>query len=104
MTADTKTPRDCKHGQLARTCYICELERELAKCPYTRMSADLKPTCAVCGRTEPCELDKDEMSPCTFDPSPRQLYEDNCKLRAERDALQDQLERRTQERDDARTL
>ena len=95
MTADTKTPRDCKHGQLARTCYICELERELA---------DLKPTCSVCGRPEPCGLDQDEMSPCTFDPSPRQLYEDNCKLRAERDALQDQLERRTQERDDARTL
>lgn len=22
---------DCKHGQLARSCYICELEEELAK-------------------------------------------------------------------------
>jgi hypothetical protein len=57
---------------------IAELREQLAA---------LKPTCAVCGRIEPCELDKDEMSPCTFDPSPRQLYDDNCKLRAERDAL-----------------
>ena len=24
------TPRDCEHGQLARACRICELERELA--------------------------------------------------------------------------
>jgi len=23
--------RDCKHGQLARTCGICELEREIAE-------------------------------------------------------------------------
>jgi len=32
MTAETKLvePRDCKHGRLARTCYVCELERELA--------------------------------------------------------------------------
>ena len=26
--------------------------------------------CLVCGAKEPCELDKGEMSPCTFDPSP----------------------------------
>lgn len=24
------TPRDCEHGQLARSCRICELERDLA--------------------------------------------------------------------------
>lgn len=24
------TPRDCEHGQLARACRVCELERELA--------------------------------------------------------------------------
>jgi len=23
--------RECEHGQLARSCYICELERELAR-------------------------------------------------------------------------
>ena len=26
--------------------------------------------CLICGATEPCELDKSEMSPCTFDPHP----------------------------------
>ena len=26
--------------------------------------------CLICGAKEPCELDKSEMSPCTFDPSP----------------------------------
>jgi len=26
----SETPRDCGHGQLARSCRICELERELA--------------------------------------------------------------------------
>ena len=24
------TPRDCKHGQLARSCNVCELEAEVA--------------------------------------------------------------------------
>ena len=26
----SETPRDCKHGQLARSCELCELERENA--------------------------------------------------------------------------
>ncbi len=30
------TPRDCKHGQLARSCGICELERELAAANQSR--------------------------------------------------------------------
>lgn len=30
MTTDTQTPRICEHGQLARQCEICDLQRELA--------------------------------------------------------------------------
>ena len=44
----------------------------------------LKPYCAVCGRTEPCETDQ---VACTFDPSPRALYADNLRLRAEVERL-----------------
>lgn len=39
--------------------------------------AQLIPTCAICGRTEHCE---DNIA-CTFDPSPKALYADNCELR-----------------------
>ena len=47
-----------------------------------RLRAELaafKPTCAICGLSEPCEPTE---TACTFDPSPRALYEDNCRLRA----------------------
>ena len=27
---DTPTPRDCEHGQLSRSCEICELKRDLS--------------------------------------------------------------------------
>lgn len=30
MIAATQTPRTCEHGQLARQCEICDLQRELA--------------------------------------------------------------------------
>lgn len=29
-SAQSETPRDCEHGQQARACRICELERDLA--------------------------------------------------------------------------
>jgi hypothetical protein len=46
--------------------------------------------CLNCGASKPCELDKTETSgdpdnwpgsPCTFDPTPRQLWDENQRLR-----------------------
>ena len=58
----------------------CERERDEAMRRAEAAEArlrDLTPTCAVCGRAEPCESDP----ACTFDPSPKRLYKDNCQLR-----------------------
>jgi len=46
-------------------------------------AADQERLCLICGRTEPCHLDKAETSgdpnwpgsPCTFDPTPQELYD-----------------------------
>jgi hypothetical protein len=42
--------------------------------------------CVLCGRSEPCMTDADlgpddPGVPCTFDPTPRQLWEENVRLR-----------------------
>lgn len=50
----------------------------------------LKPTCAICGRDSPCEPSE---TACTFDPSPKALYDDNCRLRVENESLKRNAER-----------
>jgi hypothetical protein len=42
-------PRDCKHGQLARSCNICDLERELAAMTAERDEARRQIE-ALCGQ------------------------------------------------------
>lgn len=67
-------------------------------------------TCLNCGRHEPCELSQMATtpaphntpetwpgSPCTFDPTPRELWDDNKRLRSRVAELERQLQRYEQE-------
>jgi DNA repair exonuclease SbcCD ATPase subunit len=54
--------------------------------------------CLLCGRTEPCTTDAEEIAkggpgaPCTFDPTPKQLWENNKKLRSNNTDLRRKLD------------
>jgi hypothetical protein len=50
-------------------------------------------TCLLCGRSKPCMTESDLKPndpgvPCTFDPTPRQLWDDNKRLRAQVEGLE----------------
>ena len=63
----------------------------------------LEHICLICGRNEPCMTEADLQPgdpgiPCTFDPTPRELFDDNKRVRqlwkraeAERDRLREQI-------------
>ncbi len=77
------------HGADALDHLTAELARERET--VARLEGRL---CLICGAKEPCALSKDEMSPCTFDPSPieaaqefqRQLHEERAaREKAERE-------------------
>jgi hypothetical protein len=64
----------CLHDHLVAGDLLAALEKR------ERELAALKPTCAICGRAEPCEPSE---TACAFDPSPRALYERNRQLERE---------------------
>ncbi len=49
------------------------------------------PICVMCGAAEPCELKNDPHGPCTFDPAPKELWEEVQRLRGELGSTQEQL-------------
>jgi len=55
--------------------------------------------CLVCGAKEPCELKDDPSSPCTFEPTPIELFRKVRELTGEKQQLEAQLVAMTQERD-----
>ena len=67
-----------------------QLERDLAALQEKLNRYEGK-LCLICGAKAPCELDKSEMSPCTFDPNPidaaKRFQRDNDHLREKLSAL-----------------
>lgn len=72
------------HASLQKVITLTDHEAALAEAKGTAVQDFIHgrdKLCLVCGAKEPCELKDDPNSPCTFEPTPMELLENNKKLR-----------------------
>lgn len=69
-----------------KTVELTEVIKKLERYPF-------EPICLLCGKLEPCMTDEEGRKhggpgkPCMFDPTPKQLFEENKRLRKEIEEL-----------------
>lgn len=88
-TEYTKTAVQCWKDENAKlTAKLATLQAQLAAWQTGKMHI-----CLLCGRDKPCMTDEEAIAeggpgkPCTFDPTPRELFDENKRLKAQLAAL-----------------